>query len=127
MSTQERKRHYMNEKKTDEKSMLDTIKRIFKTFAIEAIKFEQRRDPSREYPSSVQECIDDDMTFKPEVYAALKKFRQSHPWRGTQGEIQFKFRVLNENLAAIYNVQIPQLVFVDKFPVGACCFPTSKP
>lgn len=67
------------------------------------------------------------MKFKPAVYEAVKKFRQSQPWRGTQGEMQFKFRVLNEELAGIYEIPVPQLVFVDKFPVGACCFPTSKP
>jgi len=106
--------------------MAEKLKKLFKTLAIEVFKFESRPEHAK-YPESVQECIDDDMKFKPEVYKVLDKFRQSQPWRGTRGEMQYKLRVLNEDLAGVYGIPQPQLVFVEKFPVGACCFPTSKP
>lgn len=94
------------------------------TFLQEAFRVESRKNP---YPKSVEECLDENIVYKPATFAAMEKFKKSHPWRGTQAEMQFKLRVLNQELSEIYEIQTPQLVFVDKFPVGACCFPTSKP
>ena len=94
----------------------------------EALRFDDAQQrKQREYPKTVAECIDDDLKYRPGVYAAVKAFKKSKPWEGTDKEMQAKMLSLNEELAKIYEVDAPNLVFVKKFPVGPCCFPTSKP
>ncbi len=83
--------------------------------------------PKNPYPETVAECIDDELTYKAGTEAAIKKFRANGPWNGSLEEQQIKYRMLNAELAKIYEIKEPKLVFVDKFPAGPCCFPTSKP
>jgi len=97
---------------------------VFQNLVWEAVKIDsvKKKNPGDEYPETVAECIDDDMKYRHGVYEAMKDFRTNQPWRGTQAEMQFKFRNLNQKLAQIYEIDEPQLVFVEKFPMGACCF-----
>lgn len=110
-----------SEKKAD---WMDRVKKVlFEIVRIDSVK----RDPRREYPETVQECIDDEMKYKKGVYDAVKTFRDTNPWKGTKPEMQGKFQALNATLAKIYGIHEPKLVFVDQFPMGPCCFPTSVP
>jgi hypothetical protein len=84
-------------------------------------------DPRRVYPKTVAECIDDNLKYKIGVYAAIKQFRNSQPWKGSQEEMQAKFQMLNAELAGIYKIDKPNLVFVKQFPAGPCCITNSKP
>jgi hypothetical protein len=121
----------MTEKKDDGKATPTKSQKLLKTLKTlftEAIQLDtpKKKDPRREYPETVAEVIDDEMKFRPAVYAAMKDFRASKPWQGTQGEMQFKLRALNQQLAGIYEIEEPKMVFVDKMPGGGCCF-RSKP
>jgi len=80
----------------------------------------QEKNP---YPQTVAEVIDDNLRFREDTLAVLKKFKKSKPWEGNQQE---KFRQLNAELSAIYRIEEPQLVFVDKFATGSCYFPTGN-
>ncbi len=116
-----------DEKATEKKpggNWLDKVKVIL----VEMVRVDSApHDPRREYPATVEECIDDELKYKKGVYEAIKKFRDSNPWRGTKPEMQYKYNLLNTDLAKIYEIPEPKLVFVDKFPVGPCCFPHSVP
>ena len=79
------------------------------------------------YPKTVVECIDDELKYKAGTDEAMIVFRDTKPFQGSKEEKQYKFRILNSALAKIYEVQEPILVFVDRFPYGPCCYPTSKP
>jgi hypothetical protein len=105
------------------------VGRILSVFLSEALSFEdaQRRNPKREYPKTVAECIDENMKYRPGVLTAVKKFRKSGPWEGTEKEMQDKILVLNEELAKLYEIATPKVVFVDEFPAGPCCIPGAKP
>ncbi len=100
---------------------------IYEAVKTEEPKEEKPKDPLREYPKTVAECIDDDLKYRRGTYTALKAFKRSRPWAGSQADMQEKLRILNRKLAEIYEIEIPKLVFVDKFPSGPCCFPHSKP
>ena len=67
--------------------------------------------PQDEYPSSVLEVLDDNMSFKPVALRAVRTFAKSKPWRGNLDERKDKFHHLNEALAAAYDMQTPDLVF----------------
>lgn len=82
--------------------------------------------PKSPYPETVAEVLDDEIKYRPGTDKALKKFRRSHPWRGTVDEMQLKLRVLCEDLAKVYEVTTPIIAFVDSIPVGGCCV-RSKP
>ena len=85
-------------------------------------------DPPRNpYPQTVAECLDDNLKYKSGTEEAIKDFRMMNPYRGSPEEKQVKFRMLNTALAKVYEIDEPRLVFVDRFPAGPCCFPTSKP
>src|SRR4051812_25712817 len=88
---------------------LDKVKVIL----VEMVRIDsQPHDPRREYPKTVEECIDDALKYKAGVYDAVKKFRDSQPWRGTKPEMQYKIGLLNAELAKIYEIPEPKLVFV---------------
>lgn len=95
----------------------------------EAFRVDEPRkiDPRWQYPDSVKECINEELKYKSGTYAAIKKYRASGPWKGTLTEQESKMRLLNYELAKVYKIPEPRLVFVDKFPSGPCCFPTSNP
>lgn len=108
---------------------LDKIKSKLGNVIIQVVTVDSppKVDPRREYPKTVAECIDDDLKYRKGTGTAIQKFRDSQPWRGTVEEIQYKFRLLNAELAKIYEIEAPNLVFCKEFPVGPCCFPTAVP
>jgi hypothetical protein len=59
------------------------------------------------YPATVQEVLDDAMTFKPAALAALREFKKSHPWRGSIDDRHKKFRQLHETLCTVYGLNPP--------------------
>lgn len=68
-----------------------------------------QQDP---YPATVQEVLDDGMTFRAAALAALRAFRNSHPWRGSIDERHQKIRRLHGDLCAAYGLHPqPRLVF----------------
>lgn len=79
-----------------------------------------RRDP---YPETVAEVLDDNITYRSGTHDAMIKFKKSRPWRGTAKEMQHKLRQLNRDLAEVYGIEPPQIVFVRKFAYGCCYFP----
>jgi len=82
--------------------------------------------PKSPYPKSVAEVLDDEIKYRPGTHTALRKFRKSHPWRGTRDEMQFKLRLLSEELSKVYKVSTPIMVFVEKLDGGGLCI-RSKP
>lgn len=79
-----------------------------------ALKKEIRRRLHGDYPETVAEVLDDNLDFEPETNAAMERFKASHPWRGSQEEIQAKFHVLNEELAKVYKIKTPTLLFLKR-------------
>jgi hypothetical protein len=65
----------------------------------------------RDYPETVIEVVDADMRFKPAALQAVRRFAESHPWRGSLEERKVKFLVLNRALAKAYGVEEPTLHF----------------
>ena len=63
------------------------------------------------YPDTVAEVLDDQMIYPPGVHLAMQRFKQSEPWRGSVSERRIKFVALNRELAAIYQVDSPDLEF----------------
>jgi hypothetical protein len=67
--------------------------------------------PSRDaYPRTVAECLSDRMTFKPEALRAMRAFRASHPWQGSDSERFAKLQALHTALAHAYGIEPPALV-----------------
>ena len=56
----------------------------------------------RNYPRTVAEVIDDSMTFRPGVLAAVRAFKIARPWRGSIDERKAKFAAFHQALCAIY-------------------------
>ena len=81
------------------------------------------KDP---YPTSVEEVLDDNIRYRAGTNEAVIKFKKLHPWRGSTEEIQHKLRQLNKDLAEVYKIEEPQLVFVTKFVYGCCYFPVGN-
>lgn len=79
-----------------------------------------------DYPKTVAEVLDDNIKYRPGVDEAIIKFKKSKPWRGTAAEVQGKLRTLNKELADIYGIEPPQVVFVRKFAYGCCYFPVGN-
>ena len=67
--------------------------------------------PTGGYPATVVEILDERMTFRPAALRAMKAFRASHPWRGTDDERRTKFQQLVRALADAYQIAIPELLF----------------
>jgi len=64
-------------------------------------------------PSLIEtHLLDDTMTFRPAAIAAVRAFRESHPWRGSIPERVAKLRLLNRDLARAYRMRIPRLSFI---------------
>lgn len=51
-------------------------------------------------------------TYKPEVLAAMREFRDAKPWRGTVAERKAKFEALHTKLCAAYNKSLTLLLDV---------------
>jgi hypothetical protein len=59
---------------------------------------------------TIDEIIDESMTFRPDVLRAMREFRRSKPWRGTFAERCEKFERLNREIAEAYGMQPPVLI-----------------
>jgi len=55
-----------------------------------------------QYPRTVAEVIDPNMTFRPGVLATVRQFKASRPWRGSLDERKAKFAAIHQALCAIY-------------------------
>ena len=64
-----------------------------------------------DYPQTVVEVLDNEMTFEPEVLEAVQAFKRSKPWRGNLEQRKEKFMHLNHDLAAVCGIPEPELVF----------------
>ena len=65
----------------------------------------------RQYPATVVEILDDQMTFSNDLLQAVQRFALSKPWQGSTELRQEKFRQLNRSMAAACGIEIPKLVF----------------
>ena len=75
------------------------------------------------YPETVAEVLDDNIKYRPGVNEAVVRFKESRPWRGTPDEMKEKLRTFNRELAKVYSIEPPQIVFVRRFVYGCCYFP----
>jgi hypothetical protein len=67
--------------------------------------------PTDEYPQTVLEVIDDNMTYRPAALHAVRAFARSKPWRGEMEARKEKYRQLNHDLSEAYGIPEPTLVF----------------
>ena len=65
----------------------------------------------RQYPATVVEILDDQMTFSSDLVQAVQEFAESKPWKGSTESRQQKFRLLNRSMAEACRIEIPKLVF----------------
>jgi hypothetical protein len=80
---------------------------------------------SNQYPATVAEILDDNMTFNRAALAALRAFKASRPWRGSLDERHRKFRMLHHALCIAYRIDPPpQLIFGNDHVTcsGRSCF-----
>jgi len=49
---------------------------------------------------------------KEETYIIMRKFKKMKPYRGTLEERKEKFKWLNKELSKLYNIPIPELIFI---------------
>lgn len=77
----------------------------------------------RGYPKTVKEVLDDKIAYKTKVLEAMDRFRRAKPWEGGQKAQQMKLRRLNRDLATIYKIKVPTVVFLEEFAHGPCYFP----
>jgi hypothetical protein len=66
-------------------------------------------DMSHDYPKTIAEILDPQMTFKPEALRAVRRFAKSKPWQGTYAERLDKFETLLADLSSCYGIQPPTL------------------
>ena len=62
-----------------------------------------RNDHRRSYPRTVAEILDDQMRFRQETLEAVRCFRRSRPWSGSERERKRKLRRLHRVLCRIYH------------------------
>ena len=77
------------------------------------------------YPHSVEELLDDAMTFNPLVLRAVRAFAQSRPWSGTLDERQMKFRKLHNDLCLACRLDPQPRLIIGNEPLscsGNSCF-----
>ena len=55
------------------------------------------------YPSTVAEVLDPPVRFKPETVEAVRRFKRSKPWRGTEDERKAIFNRLHAELCLVYS------------------------
>ncbi len=65
----------------------------------------------RQYPATVVEILDDQMTFSRDLLQAVERFALSKPWEGSAKSREEKFRQLNRSLAEVCRIKLPKLVF----------------
>ena len=67
--------------------------------------------PSADYPATVVEVLDDQISFRPATLRAAHIFAKSNPWRGSLDQRKKKICKLNQSLATVYGIRKPELVF----------------
>jgi len=65
----------------------------------------------RQYPATVVEILDDQMTFSSDLLQAVQGFAESKPWEGSTQSRKEKFRQLNRDLGTACSIQEPTLLF----------------
>ncbi len=78
-----------------------------------------------DYPRSVEEVLDESMTFNLLALRAVQAFARSRPWHGTLDERHQKFRKLHDDLCQAYRLDPkPRLVFGNDHRTcsGKSCF-----
>ena len=65
----------------------------------------------RSYPQTVVEVIDPRITYPPAALRAVRAFAATKPWSGSLEERISKFRQLNRDLSAAYDLPEPELAF----------------
>jgi hypothetical protein len=63
------------------------------------------------YPATVNEVLDDAMTFKPEALAAVRIFARARPYRQSVAKRKRLVRTLCRHLSRVYGIPMPQVVF----------------
>jgi hypothetical protein len=63
------------------------------------------------YPATVNEVLDDTMTFKPEALAAVRIFAHARPYRQPVAKRKRLVRTLCRHLSRVYGLNTPQVVF----------------
>lgn len=76
--------------------------------------------PSRDYPATVAEVLDERLTFRRATLRALRRFARAKPWRGTECERVAKFNLLHADLCRVYfpdgEALVPFLRFGNFYP-----------
>ncbi len=65
----------------------------------------------RQYPATVVEVLDDQMSFPSDLLQAVQRFASSKPWEASTQSRQEKFRQLNRSMAGPCGIEPPRLVF----------------
>ena len=77
------------------------------------------------YPSSVEEILDETMTFNPAALRAVRAFARAKPWRGSLDDRHLKFRTVHAALSKAYGLDPqPRLIFGNDHATcsGSSCF-----
>ena len=64
-----------------------------------------------QYPATVVEILDDQMSYSNALLQAVKEFAELKPWQGSSKSRQEKFRQLNRSMAEACRIELPKLVF----------------
>jgi len=65
----------------------------------------------RQYPATVVEILDDQMTFSSDLLQAVQAFAESKPWAGSTESREEKFGQLNRSMAEACRIDPPKLIF----------------
>ena len=78
----------------------------------------------RQYPATVVEILDDQMTFSSDLLQAVQGFAESKPWEGSTQSRKEKFRLLNRSMAEACRIEPPKLIFgkIDGRSIGGSCY-----
>ena len=64
----------------------------------------ENENPLRQYPSSIDEILDDTIKYRREVVKAMNKFKSFEPWKGTPFQRAAKLSWLHLEFCKIYGV-----------------------
>ena len=65
----------------------------------------------REYPATVIEVLDDGIEFKAATLEIVQAFAKTKPWSGSLNARMRKFLTLNQMLAEVEGIDVPELIF----------------
>ncbi len=64
-----------------------------------------------QYPATVVEILDDQMSYSNALLQAVKEFAELKPWQGSSKSRQEKFQQLNQAMAVACRINPPKLLF----------------